>query len=220
MRKFIVLFLLLFATTFSLAQITNQLPYEIKREINRDMQVFGENYVVNKRYFVNNYGSKSEYSSIHNANSDETIVYDGKKKDFSISGNWSFVKRKGNAYHIGHALLFSNSDNVLFEISRYQTKKTRKIKSSYDQLTLLKNKFESSQLNDLVKYKLVKHDPALNYSLYKKKELNEITNEINDVYYLLGVKAFKIFNIAVFNFKETDYENMEDFIIQCYTMNR
>ena len=87
MRKFIVLFLLLFATTFSLAQITNQLPYEIKREINRDMQVFGENYVVNKRYFVNNYGSKSEYSSIHNANSDETIVYDGKKKDFSISGN-------------------------------------------------------------------------------------------------------------------------------------
>lgn len=224
MKKLIIS--ILFLNTFSLkAQLDYNQERQIKKEVEADMKHFGAAYVESKKYFINqNKTHKSNfYSTLYDTLNKVTYINFDKKKKISIPGSWNLINRSefNIDSYVSHCPMVYNENGVIMEYAIWDYDPSyKKFKDSYEKLKFNKESFEKQNMLNSKGYKKIKYDSIQNYCLYKKKELNPTTNQLLDVYYLLGVKAKKSFHIAIFNFKEEDYENMEEFIIQCYTMNR
>lgn len=206
-RRFTYFLLTFFICFFATAQPTSEQLKTIDKEANN----------------IPNTSSFNGYKSSFNELKSETTIHYSKNKSYTVLGKWALVERKVFSidHYVSHCPMFYNESGVIMEFAiRDKNFTTKKFKNSSDKLTNMKSEFEDKKTDTSERYQLIKQDSLQNYALYKKKDLNIVTDQNLDVYYLIGVKALKEFRIAIFNFKETDYENMEDFIIQCYTMNR
>lgn len=202
----------------------SQIPKSLEKEIKRDIQLYGSNYVEGKKYYINSQymNQKPPYEQSFDEKNNNTTVSTYDKKTFKVLGEWELIdpKKQHIYYHVGHCPAIYNKENFILELYAnnelgYKWKK----QSSNEILEKVKLKFEKSVVEYSRGYTLYKHDSVNNYYLYKKKNLLHLDKNINDVYYLLGVKNKKVYRFALSNFNENEYENIEDFLIETYIKN-
>lgn len=157
-----------------------------------------------------------QFDSINNI----TILTLAKNK-FIIPDKWELFDYKNYTYDIlvSHCPTFVNSDNIILEFGMYNKDtflENSEIKSS--NVHTLKSKFVKLSINN--KILLEKFNAEKNYYLLKVLTSSKVKKgELITYYELIGVKNNKVYNIALQNFNEDVYENLEEFIISIYDIN-
>lgn len=214
------LLLLLFCSTSVFSQLNEvREAKEVKKMVEQDKRIFGEEYTRQKIYTPNIVTNFPYYKLEYNEDNSQTTLIFSKKKRFNIVGKWNYINLSDYniKYYVSHCPSLIDKNGVILEYGAYDV--NNKKKSSNELLNDWKMYYDRINA-DNQKFTFVKYDSVNNFYFFKKKETNALTNDVTDVYYLRGVKNGKDFYLALFNFNEEDYDGIDKFLEDCYIKNR
>ncbi len=220
--KFTFFILLLFKSSYMLSQI----QYRIADDIRYRNRINGVTYRSTDNstipYNSINLNKSNPYVKDYDSISDVTTIEDRNNKKFIIAGKWSdFDHTKfSTEVFISHCPLLINSNNILLEIwSRYEDKFKWRKKTSNEVLQQVKKDFEENWTGFSIK-SIYKSDEEKGYYLYKiKKQSRNLEDTYIEGYYLIGVKNEKVYRLSLFNFNESEFAGIDNFIINLYNSN-
>ncbi len=170
-------------------------------------------------YDAEHYVPFHEYDTIN----DITIVEDASHEKLKIFGKWDYVDREKQDIDIlvSHCPMLINEDNVILEFAKWDT--------------IIENVAKGNNLSNLLKcYKRTikyykkskteilfsKFNKEANYYIFKIKYISKINkNQSFFVYTFHGVKNKYIYSFAISHFKDEDYLNLDQFLINLYNSN-
>ena len=170
-------------------------------------------------YDAEHYVPFHEYDTIN----DITIIEDASHEKLKIFGKWDYVDREKQDIDIlvSHCPMLINEDNVILEFAKWDTIQDTFIKGSY-----LTNLIKS--YNGVIKYYKKSKTEILfsklnnkeNYFIFKIKYISKINKKQSFfVYTFHGVKNKYIYSFAISHFKDEDYLNLDQFLINLYNSN-
>lgn len=122
---------------------------------------------------------------------------------------------------MGHCPLFVNSENILLGIKKFNERfYDEQYKGLTDRLYLreLKQHLETNP-DTKTFYNIIKSDIKENYVVYKILKKSYRNDFYIESYYLLGVKNDNVYRIVIYNFDYSQYENIEEFLVNIYKIN-
>ncbi|MFT7351021.1 MAG: hypothetical protein ACI9XR_000752 [Flavobacterium sp.] len=190
------------------------------KRVARDKRIYGENYVSKKVYKTNSSYKQALSRVSFNEDNLKTTVLINDIENFILLGNWTLIGRKKNPIKsfIGHSYALKHQNDFIFEYSKIDFSKEAERGSDYF-LKIVKD-IENLSSKNVGEFKLTKTDVENNYRMYKKTEFNLKTNSLSDVYFLIGLKNNTLFQMALSNFLEQDYLDMDTLFIQTYLDNQ
>lgn len=170
-------------------------------------------------YDAEHYVPFHEYDTIN----DITIAEDASHEKFKIFGKWDYVDREKQDIDIlvSHCPMLINEDNVILEFAKWDSTKVTFFKPNTIN-NLLKRFNNTTKFHKKNKTEILFsiYNKAANYYIFKIKYISKINKKQSFfVYIFYGVKNKYIYKFAISHFKDEDYLNLDQFLINLYNSN-
>jgi hypothetical protein len=169
---------------------------------------------------INGFGEKDEIGNKYDSINDITFNKDAGGNKLKIIGKWKLFdfKKYETDIFVSHCPIFINDENIILEFAKWDS--TVLPLTNGNNLTKINSNALKYFRKKNTEILFSEYNPEKKYYLHKLKcAAKTKTNESYIVYILIGVKNKYVYEFALSNFKEENYLNLNQYLINLYNIN-